>query len=418
MNSFGNKERIIAKLLSNNPMIKNIIKRIYQYINYFLYKKKYRLKSNFKISEVDDSDLSSFFGYYDKSPENFSGTKVIYYRSKIDTKNKPSEKDSIQIILKCLKTNTTEVIDETFSYNWQQGAKMMWMTDDKFIYNIFSKSTNSYHSKIYDVNNKTFKSLDIPVYECFKDVFIYSLNFSRLMDLRPDYGYRNNTPTIDYDNYENDGIFKLNIKDNSYSLIISLKQLIELNPLLSMKGAKHKVNHIMINPDGTKFMFMHRWITKSGKRYDRLLISDSKHGNFKIVSDGGMVSHCCWKDNSTIVGYLRHNNTDGFYKIDLNNLSITNLSNKLKEFSDGHPTFHSNYMVFDSYPDRSRMKYIYIYNIINDEVTLMGEFFESLKFYNESRCDLHPRLNNNKDKIYFDSVHDGYRSLYYLEFNL
>ena len=48
----------------------------------------------------------------------------------------------------------------------------------------------------------------------------------------------------------------------------------------------------------------------------------------------------------------------------------------------------------------------------------MGEFFESLKFYNESRCDLHPRLNSNRDKIYFDSVHDGYRSLYFLEFNL
>jgi len=415
MNKYNRNEKYLAVLLSNNPLIKNIIKKVYQHINFLLYKKKYRLKSKFKISEVDNSNLSSFFGYYDKSPENFSGTKVIYYRSNVNTINKPSEKDSIQIILKCLKTNTTKVIDKTFAYNWQQGAKMMWITDAKFIYNVFSKQINSYHSKIYDINNKTFKSLDIPVYECFKDVSIYSLNFSRLMDIRPDYGYRNFTPIIDYDNYQNDGIFKLNINNNSYSLIISLKQLIDLKPLSNMNNAKHLVNHIMVSPNGENLMFMHRWISKSGKRFDRLILTDSEGANFRILTDNEMVSHCCWNGNDSIVGYFRHNDEDGFYQISTLNYTIESFAKELIGFGDGHPTILSNKMIFDTYPDRSRMKQLYIYDLSQKKLQFLAEFYESFQFYNETRCDLHPRFNCDQSSIYVDSVHQDIRKLYKID---
>lgn len=415
MNKYNRNEKYLAVLLSNSPLIKNIIKKVYQYINFLLNKKKYRLKSKFKISEVDNSNLSSFFGYYDKSPENFSGTKVIYYRSHVNTTNKPSENDSIQIILKCLKTNTTKVIDKTVAYNWQQGAKMMWMTDVKFIYNVFSKQTNSYHSKIYDINNKTFKSLEFPVYECFKDVSIYSLNFSRLMDIRPDYGYRNFTTIIDYDSYQNDGIFKLNINDNSYSLIISLKQLIDLKPLSNMNNAKHWVNHIMVSPNGENLMFMHRWISKSGKRFDRLVLTDSEGVSFCILADNEMVSHCCWNGNDSIVGYFRHNDEDGFYQISILNYTIESFAKGLTGFGDGHPTIVSNKMIFDTYPDRSRMKQLYIYDLSQKKLQFLAEFYESFQFYNETRCDLHPRFNCDQSAIYVDSVHQDIRKLYKID---
>ena len=74
-------------------------------------------------------------------------------------------------------------------------------------------------------------------------------------------------------------------------------------------------------------------------------------------------------------------------------------------------------MVFDSYPDKARMKKLYCYNSDDDEVILLGEFFEPFEFYNESRCDLHPRFNKNKSSIYIDSVHTGKRKLYKLSLN-
>ena len=417
MGNFGTKEKKIAVLLSNFPRLKEIIKKNYQRLTFLFNKKNYKYKTLYPMSVVDVSSDSSFFGYYDKSPENDSGDKIIYYITTYDTKKAPNIEHPIEIVLKCLKTNTLRVIDKTYAYNWQQGSKMMWLNNEKFIYNIYSKELNEYKSKIYNTRLDSYLTLDLPIYDCFKESYALTLNFNRLMILRPDYGYRNYNEKIDFENYNLDGIFKLSIKQNTSFLLISIKQLIEFNPLPSMNGAKHKVNHIMISPDGTRFMFMHRWLAKSGKRYDRLLVSDSNNGNFKIVSDGEMVSHCCWKDNNTIVGYLRHDNIDGFYKIDLNDWSISKLSNKLNEFSDGHPTFNLDHMVFDSYPDRSRMKKLYIYDSINDQVTLMGEFFESIKFNNESRCDLHPRFNKNKSAIYIDSVHSGKRKLYKLNLN-
>jgi len=417
MDSFSGKEKRIAKLLSNNPTLKNIIKKNYQRFNYLLNKKSFKYKSSYNISSIDQSFDSTFFGYYDKSPESNDGGKIIFFKTNYNTSNVPAPNHAIEIVLKCLLTGKTTIVDKTLSYNWQQGAKMMWLSNDKFVYNIYCSESNKYLSKIYHIPTKTFQILDLPIYDCFKDIYAFTLNFNRLMEMRPDYGYRNHKEIVDYKKYDSDGVFKLSLKNNTSKLLISIRQLIEHSYLPSMNGAKHKVNHIMISPNGESFMFMHRWLSKSGKRYDRLLVSDSNYGNFKIVSDGGMVSHCCWKDNNTIVGYLRHNNKDGFYKIDLSDLSITHLSNKLKKFSDGHPTFQSNYMVFDSYPDRSRMKKLYVYNTNTDQVMLMGEFFESFKFYNQSRCDLHPRFNYNKNKIYFDSVHEGRRKLYFLEFN-
>lgn len=417
MSNFGAREKAIASILSNNPGLKNFIKKSYQWVNFLLNKKDYVLKSNYKVSEVDHSESESFFGYYDKSPENQDGSKIIFYRSNYNTSKLPTKSHYIEVVLKCLETNTFLIIDKTYAYNWQQGAKMMWLCNSKFIYNVYSESTKSYKSKIYDTIHRTYKDLDFPIYDCFDEDLAFTLNYERLMDLRPDYGYRNIKSTTDYSDYSKDGIYKLSLKNNSIEHIISINQLINLKQVDSMIGAKHKVNHIMISPNGTKFMFMHRWLSKSGKRYDRLLVSNFDGSEVKIISDNEMVSHCCWQDESTIIGFLRNNGMDGFYKINLNNYHISELSKELSAFGDGHPTIINNKMVFDSYPDRSRMKTLYVYDFDKNRLSVIAEFFESLKYYNETRCDLHPRFNKNASAIYFDSVHDGSRKLYSINLN-
>jgi hypothetical protein len=415
MNNFGTKEKVIASILSNNPVLKDFIKKFYQRVNYFFNKKGYVLKSDFKVYEVDYSDSESFFGYYDKSPENQDGSKLIYFRTNYNTKKLPSQGHCIEVVLKCLETNTFVVVDKTYAYNWQQGAKMMWLSNDKFIYNVFSETEEIYKSKIYDTENKTYHNIDFPIYDCFNEDLAYTLNYERLMDLRPDYGYRNILPNIDYSDYSNDGIYKLSLKNNTKELIISIDQLMDLKQVISMLGAKHKVNHIMVSPKGTKLMFMHRWMSKSGKRYDRLLVSNYNGTELKIISDNEMVSHCCWQDENTIIGFLRNNDKDGYYKINLMNNKITELPRELASFGDGHPTIINNKMLLDTYPDRSRMKGLYVYNFDKNKMNIIAEFFESLEYYNETRCDLHPRFSKDNSAIYVDSVHSGKRKLFKID---
>ena len=91
------------------------------------------------------------------------------------------------------------------------------------------------------------------------------------------------------------------------------------------------------------------------------------------------------------------------------------LFEKLKLLGDGHLNYGSKYVI-DSYPDRSRMKSLYLFDLENDELQIVGQFLEPLKFYGISRCDLHPRWNLKKNKIYLDSTHTGIRKFYSINF--
>jgi hypothetical protein len=417
--SYSNYEKTIAKTLSFLPFIKQPIKWFYQLLNYYSSKKDYLCKCKHPILNFNNANLESFFGYYDKSPENETGKYIIFQQSLRKTNKKPSSKIPVQIVLKNIENEKEQIIGKSYSYNWHQGTKLQWLSEETFIYNFYDKTAHNYKSRIYNATeNREEAIINSPVYDCFKTEYALSVNFSRLAKLRPDYGYRNVNETIDLQYNKNDGIFYTDLKNNTHKLLISLQQLIDISALSSMKNAKHKVNHIMISPDGDKFIFLHRWFIKGGKRFDRLLVANKKGENIRILADEGMVSHCCWYGNDTVIGFLRQPlYNDSFYKIDVNTLDVQLLSRKLLGLGDGHPSVCNDLMAFDSYPDRSRMKKLFIYNLKNDTLDEIGEFFEPMKYFGETRCDLHPKWNYDGSKIFIDSVHEGKRNFYEINLN-
>ena len=213
----------------------------------------------------------------------------------------------------------------------------------------------------------------------------------------------------------NVGIFYISFRDNSKKLLISYQHVIDLYKQKSFKNTKHTFNHIMISPNGKRFIFIHRWFTSNNHKYDSLILCNIEGSEINILTNDGMVSHCCWYGNDKIVGYLRDSKLgDDFYIIDTKSKMKKVLSNKLSNFGDGHPSFYNDKMLFDSYPDKSRLKHLYIYdNKINAEEKI-GRYFESFSYYNQPRCDLHPRWSYDGKKIFFDSVHEEKRFLYYL----
>jgi hypothetical protein len=415
MSSYGYLEKSVANLLSYMPGIKYRIKWMYQILNYVFYKKKYNHKTSYPIKAVCNSGCESFFGYYDKSPENAGGNYLIYHRSRRPTSRKPSENHPVEIVLKDVINNKETIIGSSSAYNWQQGTKLQWLTSDRFIYNFYDDDSGSYRSRIIDANTqKEISIIKHPVYDCYKDIYALSLNFSRLIQLRPDYGYRNLKEKIDFTENSKDGIFYIDLSRNSSKLLLSLQDIIELSPLKSIENARHKINHIMISPDGERFMFIHRWFVTGKKRYDRLIVANKNGDDLKLLIEG-MVSHCYWANNKTITGFFHHrSNGAAYYIIDVDTSSISFLSDKLAGFGDGHPAILNGKMVFDSYPDRSRMKHLFLYDFNSDQLDEIGEFLEPLNYYGETRCDLHPKWNTGGDKLFIDSVHEGKRKLYEL----
>jgi len=414
---YNRLERVIAYILSKSPRLKLFIKKNYQKLNYQLYKKNYNYKSKFQIKKFSYNKKESFFGYYDKSPINKTNEYIIFHSSNISTKNLPNPKVPVNIVLYDLKKGEYKKIDESYSYNWQQGSRLMWLNNYRLIYNVFENG--EYKSKIYDVKTEKFCIINFPIYDTYKDEFAISLNFERLAIGRGDYAYKNKKLKINWSENHNDGLYFVDLKNNRFKKILSLQDVIDFNYKESMKRAKHKFNHIMISPNGKKIMFMHRWFLENGRKFDTLLVCDIDGKNLNIIADKEMVSHCYWYDDENIFGYLREFEGDKYYMININTLEKKVIGkNIIDKFGDGHPTIYKDNIVFDTYPNKSRMLELFLYNLRSNKLDKLGEFFQSFDFYGETRCDLHPRFSFDGKKIFFDSVHEENRYLYMMELEI
>jgi len=416
MAQYSGFERKIAFILTKFPWIKSGVKKVYQKLNYLRYKKIYTFKSDYSIKKIGLKNKESYFGYYDKSPINKTNEYIIFQSTNIDTTTMPNPNIPVDMIVYDIANENYERIGQSDTYNWQQGTKLMWIDEYRFIYNDFDKNRKKYISKIYDIESNETKVIDFPIYDSFEDKFAISLNFERLDIARADYSYCNLGTKINWEDNSNDGLYYVDFETNSSKLIITLEDIIKLNYKDTMKDAKHKFNHVMISPDGTKMIFMHRWFLNDGRRYDTLYVSSAVGSDIKIVADDDMVSHCFWYDESHIFAYLRDKDMgDKYYMMDMDGKKELVGEGVIDKFGDGHPHVHGSKVIFDTYPDKARMKNLYMYDYEKKELKKLGEFLESFDFYGETRCDLHPRFSFDGKRVFFDSVHEGSRGLYVME---
>lgn len=410
-------ERQIASFLHRYPKLKRWVKKAYQHFNYILYKKGDSFFCSYPIKKISFKEEGSFFGYYDKSPKSEDGNYLIFHSSPLPTTSEPEAGKSLNIILLDTKDNTCHKIGETKAWNWQQGSRLQWLDNNRFVFNDFDQNRKTYISRVYNVEDQIFeKELGFPINDAFSD-FSISLNYDRLALLTPDYGYFAST-VKDYKNLpplSDDGIYKTIISKNETKLLYSFEDIISTHYNDKMGQAQHLVNHIMISPDGTKFMFIHRWFSK-GIKYHGLLLANSDGSSMKCLIDNVMISHCTWNGNEKIIGYLEVDGKAGYHQIDLNTNKISPLSIKgLESVGDGHPSIFGQRMVFDSYPDKRLMKDLYLFDLQAEKLEKAGEFLEPLKYYEDTRCDLHPCWNYIGTQLFINSAHEGQRFLYQID---
>lgn len=417
MSNYSALERSMARFLGRAPILKRFVKYCYSRIVYLRSKKNFRCNAVSEVEAYTKKGQSSFFGYYDKSPQSRSGFVLAQTTSRL-THEKPSEYENI--VLTVFNPEKKAVLEvPVSSYNWQQGCRAHWLTADLFIFNDFDQLTQEYISRVYSVKSgKEVKRFPYPVQDSFRDQFFISLNYRRLMSLRPDYGYRNLEPlsSTEIANLSSDGLWKVDIESGGSQLFITISDACNLQPIENFEKAEHKFNHVLISPSGENFIFMHRFLI-GGRRFDRLILADSNTGDLTLLSDYGMVSHCCWVDSKTILGYLRGpNEKDAYWLLDINSGVFSQFAEgKLDRYGDGHPHVYGEWFVTDTYPNKARMQHLILCNLRSGEVREIGEFFHGFEYVGESRCDLHPRFSSDGKAVFFDSVYSGKRRLYKMD---
>lgn len=403
-------EKMIRTFLDKHTKLKKLAITLYSTAS--------RLKHGFPtctnnvLRIVPKDSYEYFFGYYDKSPWNISESKMLGLRVKSTLKSTASS-ESAEIVLIDVRSKEIQVIAKTNAWNVQQGCMLQWMgpTYDRYIiYNDYRE--NKLCAVVLDLDAKSERKICEPIYSIdAQGRYAYTLDFYRLQRLRPGYGYCN-----EEDKYKNVDlpsdfcIKRIDVKKNESKGIISYKMLYDLDKKESMIGAQHKINHIMISPNGKRIMFIHRWKNENGG-YSRLIASNIDGSNMVIVSDEMFVSHCIWVDNRKILGYVQKGGKRGYYIMDSFTGEYTHIWKELS--MDGHPSVYSlsGVSITDTYPNRNRMASIFMIDK-KGKITKVVECFSPTKYFAEYRCDLHPRFSRDGKKICFDSTHEGKRAMY------
>lgn len=407
-------ESYINDILNKYPPIKKIIKRIYQLIMYSISPK---VKYEGDIQRISPKDgMEYFFGYYDKSPWDATERYILSLRVKDATKMVAPEDPAEIVLFDTLNNNSYEVIAETNTWNVQQGCMLQWLGPDFKEYIIYNDYRDGkYCSIILNLRTKEERVIGMPVYAVSRDgKFALSLDFSRLHRLRKGYGYSNIVDsTSDEKCPDKPCIWYVDLRTGDSKPILKYTDFRDFETRSEMITAEHKVNHIMIDPSGKRFMVLHRWFNGT-RKYTRLVTANIDGTDMYNLCDDNMVSHCYWKNDSEILAFAhKKGNGNGYYL----------LKDKTKEYkklwpeliTDGHPSYSpdGNMVVTDTYPDRKRLASIYL--LKNGKTECLARVFAPFKYDNDVRCDLHPRWNMSGDKICFDAAFEGKRGLYYID---
>ena len=406
-------ESKVAYELNKHPGMKKVVKRIYQRGMYAISPK---IKSTGDIVRVSPDDGKEyFFGYYDKSPWDATGRYMLCLRANNTWEDvSPKEKADI-LLIDTQKDNAFVKLAETGAWNVQQACMLQWLGPDfssGIIYNDFRDG--KYVSVIKDIKTDAEKVINAAVYAVAQDgKTALTLDFSRLYNLRPGYGYYNvpeSTKGIALP--DTTAIWRVDLESGDVKPLLKYTDFAAFSPREEMKlpGTVHKVNHLMISPNGKRFMVLYRWFVGQ-RKYTRLITCNMDGTDMYLLSDDDSVSHCCWKNDDEILAFEnKKSGGRGYYLMRDKTGNYQRLWPKIG--NDGHPSYSPDgkFIVIDSYPNRARVASV---KVMNEQTGIpLASVFAPFKYDNETRCDLHPRWSRDGKEICFDSVFEGHRGLY------
>ena len=396
------------------PFIKHSAKRMYHLVSYLLSGEKFKSEGNI-IRLTPNDGFEYFYGYYDKSPWDASGRYMITIKVKQAYKTVAPKEPGEVVLVDTSDNNKIVEVGITHSWNVQQSCMAQWLGPDfksRLIYNDYRDGR--YCSIIYNVEQmREERVLPLPVYDVARDgSFALSLDFNRLHRMRPGYGYSNEPDRTKGRLCPDECcIWKMDIPSGKVTELFNYTDMAAFEPDASMAGAEHKVNHLMISPNGKRFMVLHRWFQK-GKKHTRLVTCNVDKSEMYNLSDDVFVSHCYWKNDQEILSFLRKKATGDHYYL---------MKDKTQEYqllwpelnTDGHCSYSPDgkYIITDTYPNRKRLASVYLCKE-DGYCKRIARVFAPFRYDFDCRCDLHPRWSRDGKKVCIDSVHEGKRALY------
>ena len=366
-----------------------------------------------------------FFGYYDLQP--WSGDGRYHLCNRVDFRDRmQAATDRAELGMVRMSDYRFIPLATTYAWNFQQGAMLQWnpaRPDEEIIYNTFLGGACK--GAITHIVSGATRLLSRPVANVSADgARALSVNFSRMFDFRPGYGYANAPdPFASVPAPEDDGIYLLDLQSGEDKLILSLSALEALfTKKFGARSRKLLVNHITFNPAGDRFLFLVRNMPMPGAKDDGWLTlaatADLDGKNIHVLANHFAASHYIWRDNGHLLIYA---DMEGPWKMGLALVKDQEGGYELIQpdyFTfDGHCSYSPDkqFILYDSYPDAEGYRKLILFDIRRKQGLLLADLYsgrdDSLPS-GDIRCDLHPRWNRDGSAISFDSTHEGRRHVY------
>ena len=423
-----------------------------------------------KIFETK-GDFCEWFGYYNYDTLNYDHTKMLCNRASFDGV-KIEHGMRIELGYYNLLSGTWTKIGESDSFNWQQGAMMQWLpgkgNEGKVVYNC--SENGRLVSKLYDIDSCETRIINWPIYGITPDgKYSISLNLERSYWCRA-YHYESvANKQYNVDVAEDDGIFKIDLQNNTIKRIIAIQDIIALEPENNFEHLKHWLEHVMINQDGTRFVFLHRYSPPSDpyQYQTRICLAKIDGSELQVISDKSKFdwSHFGWQGDNFAIYTVLNNKLGSSYRelgkegtnnspirkmvfkvaLSVKKLIPASLRKKLKGGQsyyqyytinnngdyclcenwdnvffdiDGHPSFtrDGRYMITDSYPDRNRMQRLIVFDTVTHKGIVIAQLYAGLQG-NPASCDLHPKLSADDSHVVVDTAYTGMHRMIVFKIN-
>ena len=403
-------------------------------------------------------ERSHFYGYYYHSPLSADGHHLLAHRVGFDGR-KVEASDHADVGYFDLRDGSWHVLGTTKAFNWQQGATLQWLGPDfqsRIIYN--DQEDDRFVSHIIEVSSRVQRTVPHAVYEVHPSGrTALGVQFKRHYFCRAYHyeGIRDDRWNVPL--HPEDGISAIDLDAGTARLLLRTADIACLDTTPAMAGVPHWLEHLLWNPSGTRFGFLHRF--GSLQTYGTRVFTADAHGGtiFRLLGhEDYSFSHMGWRDDSRFVNFgvktkpltqaysamvgssnslkkalvagwraakwlLPRDFTDrrraaGGYALVRDRHGVEKWLSTGWLRRDGHPSWTKDgrFMLTDTYADETGYRHLLLYDTESARLHSVGRFFSPFNACSY-RCDLHPRFSRDERRIIIDTAHTGRHQMMVLD---
>lgn len=375
------------------------------------------------VTRISQGPGYHLFGYYDKCPWSPDGRWIALQRTTFMDRN-PGPQDTLAVGVCPANGGAFQHLAQTFAWNWQQASMLRWLPGEPATLMFNDRDHHHFLTRACDTDTGDLRTLcERPIYDITEDGRLAaSLNFARVGECRPGYGYCGGHDDFATDAQPaDDGLFLIDLTTGKSRLACSLRDAADVGRVQPAPTDKVWFNHPKFSPSGKHLFFLHRWAGEACPGHHgfatRVLILETDSGRVHCLSEGRRASHYDWFDDDHLLIFLYHEAGDGYYLIDVRNGDLKPIAAGLLGL-DGHCVYRPqrDWFATDTYPAGPRHEQpLLLYHPSRNDLVEIGRFAAQPVTDPSLRCDLHAAWDRQGTQLCFDSTHQGDRQVYTID---